>query len=73
MQGKQLRVSRVALSSAPFRLEPGVVGVDAGRVWVGAADGPVELLSAQLEGKRELSARDLVNGRALSAGLRLGD
>ena len=72
VQGKQLRVTRVGLEPAPFRLEPGVVGVDAGRAWIGAKDRPVELLSAQLEGKRELSARDLVNGRALTAGLVLG-
>ena len=73
VQGKQLRVTRVARGKTPLRLEPAVVGVDGGRVWIGTGDAPVELLSAQLEGKRELSARDLVNGRVLRAGLVLGD
>jgi len=34
---------------------------------------PFELLSAQVEGKRELPARDLVNGRVLVAGRILGE
>jgi methionyl-tRNA formyltransferase len=71
--GKQLRLGKVALGPAPLALEPGVLGVDAGRAWVGTGDGkPVEILFAQLEGKRELPARDLINGRVLSGGLVLG-
>jgi methionyl-tRNA formyltransferase len=72
VHGRQLRVTRVGRSRAPFRLEPSVVGIDGGRAWIGTGDAELELLSAQLEGKRELSARDLVNGRALTAGLLLG-
>jgi methionyl-tRNA formyltransferase len=71
--GKKLRIARALLSRAPFSLEPGVVGVDAGRVWIGTGDGQLEILAAQLEGKRELPARDLVNGRTLTTGLLLGD
>lgn len=70
--GKQLRLVRVVPSQAPFELAPGVLGVDGGRVWVGTGEGALEILSAQLEGKRELSARDLVNGRVFTAGKVLG-
>lgn len=72
LEGKNLRVTRARPSPAPFRLEPGVLGVDGGRAWVGTGQGALELESAQLEGKRELSARDLINGRALRSGARLG-
>jgi methionyl-tRNA formyltransferase len=71
--GKQLRLTQAAPSLAPFSLEPGVVGVDGGRIWVGTGEGTLELLSGQLEGKRDLPARDLVNGRVLVAGRRLGE
>jgi methionyl-tRNA formyltransferase len=72
VSGKKLKLVRVSIASAPFLLGPGVVGVDAGRAWVGTGAGSIELLTAQLEGKRELPARDLVNGRTLAAGLVLG-
>lgn len=71
--GKQLRVTRAVPSLAPFELAPGVLGVDGGRAWVGTGEGALELLAAQVEGKRELPARDLVNGRVLVAGKVLGE
>jgi methionyl-tRNA formyltransferase len=70
--GKQLRVTKLCRCRTPLTLGPGEVGIDAGRAFVGTGDDPVELLSGQLEGKRELSARDLVNGRALNEGCVLG-
>ncbi|HEV8244669.1 MAG TPA: methionyl-tRNA formyltransferase [Polyangiaceae bacterium] len=69
---KQLRITRGALSPGPFELAPGVVGTDGGRVWVGTGGELFELLAGQVEGKRELAARDLVNGRVLSSGQVLG-
>ncbi len=71
--GKQLRLTQALPSLAPFALAPGVLGVDGGRVWVGTGEGTLELVSGQLEGKRDLPARDLVNGRVLVAGRVLGE
>ncbi len=70
--GKQLRLTQAVPGLAPFELGPGALGVDGGRAWVGTGEGTLELLSAQVEGKRELPARDLVNGRVLVAGRILG-
>jgi hypothetical protein len=36
------------------------------------AQGSLEIVRAQLEGRREVSGRDLVNGRVLLASLELG-
>jgi methionyl-tRNA formyltransferase len=41
-------------------------------VLVGTGDGALELVRAQLEGKRELAALELVNGRALVDDQQLG-
>lgn len=43
-----------------------------GRVFVGTGTGVLEILVAQVEGKRPQSARDLVNGRSLLPGDHLG-
>ena len=42
------------------------------RVLVSTADGAFELCRAQAEGRKELAAIDLINGRALKAGDILG-
>ena len=56
--------------SGPAVGAPGtVVRADKGGLWIAARSGTVELLRAQLEGKKPMSGPDLVNGRAL----RLGD
>jgi methionyl-tRNA formyltransferase len=49
-----------------------IVAADAGGVVVACTDGVLELLRAQVEGKKPLDARDLVAGRTLTRGLRLG-
>jgi methionyl-tRNA formyltransferase len=71
--GKPLRIlsTRVA-SAAPRGLAPGEVRVERPRVLVGTGEGAIELVRAQLEGKRELAALELVNGRALADGDVLG-
>ncbi len=50
---------------------PGTVFLDGTRLLVSTGEGLLEVVEAQLEGKRALSARDLVNGRALVAEDRL--
>jgi methionyl-tRNA formyltransferase len=49
-----------------------ILAADAGGVVIACADGVLELLRAQVEGKKPLDARDLVAGRTLTRGLRLG-
>ena len=53
--------------------QPGtVVRADRGAIWIAAGEGAVELLRGQLEGKRAMEWLDLVNGRAVRVGDRLG-
>jgi methionyl-tRNA formyltransferase len=74
--GKRLKLVRVrAVPSAqdtetPER-PPGTVLVRSGTPEVVTGRGTVEIVLAQLEGKREASGRDLVNGRVLSNGILL--
>jgi methionyl-tRNA formyltransferase len=76
-QGKRLRLARVRVAQrespgAPVDGAPGTVHVRGGSPEVVTGRGSVEILAAQLEGKREVAGRDLVNGRVLFDGLRLG-
>jgi methionyl-tRNA formyltransferase len=50
---------------------PGTVIIDGTRLLVATGQGLLEIVEAQVEGKRALPARDLVNGRALQEGDRL--
>lgn len=59
-----------AFASAPS-LTPGEILVWDSRILVGTGRNLLEILEAQLEGRRALPARDLVNGRALRSGDRL--
>jgi methionyl-tRNA formyltransferase len=72
LNGKPLRVTQARLSAQPAAGEPGCVSVDQKRVLVSAIDGSFELVRAQLEGRKELPALDLINGRALKPGDLLG-
>lgn len=71
-RGKQLRVTQTRLVAAAPSLAPGELRIERPRILVGTADGALELLAAQLEGKRAMPALDLANGRALIDGERLG-
>lgn len=71
LRGKQLRITRTARVRAPL-LAAGEVRVERPRVLIGTGDGALELLRAQVEGRRELDALALVNGRAIAHGDRLG-
>lgn len=71
--GKRLRVTEAAIGDLPAAGPPGRVTLwDRRRVLVATPSGSVEILRAQLEGRRELSAQDLANGRVLGDGDVLG-
>jgi methionyl-tRNA formyltransferase len=70
--GKRLRIAETRTIGASPKLEPGEVRVERPRVLVGTGDGALELGRAQIEGKKELSALELANGRVLVDGERLG-
>jgi methionyl-tRNA formyltransferase len=70
--GKRLRLGRVrAVAEAPART-PGTVTITDGTPRVVTGRGSIEIVAAQVEGKREVSGRDLVNGRVLQEGSILG-
>lgn len=69
--GTRLRVLEATADDAGAAT-PGRVRISDGRVLVGTGRGSLSIELAQLEGKRPLGARDLVNGRALGDGDALG-
>lgn len=72
LNGKPLKVNQARRSDSPPAGAPGLVSVDQKRVLVSTIDGTFELVRAQLEGRKELPALDLINGRALKSGDILG-
>jgi methionyl-tRNA formyltransferase len=70
--GKLLRLT--AVRADPHELDGpiGSIRLVDGAPWVITKQGSVEILRGQLEGRREVSGRDLVNGRVLLASLKLG-
>ncbi len=66
------RSAELDAARAPRRAEPGSISVDQKRVLISTIDGTFELVRAQLEGRKELPAFDLINGRALKPGDILG-
>ena len=72
VRDKHLRLTRAAVSRQSAAGPPGTIALGIGReILVATGDGSVEVLRAQLEGKKELGAADLLNGRALGEGDRL--
>jgi methionyl-tRNA formyltransferase len=72
LRGKHLRVTRARVSRQAVSGPPGSVDLGIGReILVATGSGSIEILRAQLEGRKELAAPDLLNGRALGAGDRL--
>jgi len=72
LRGKPLKIAQARWDAGPARGEPGLVTVEQKRVFVSTTDGAFELCRAQAEGRKEVAAIDLVNGRALKAGDVLG-
>ncbi len=69
---KTLRLGAVRASEADRPGPPGTVQVEGGSPWVLTGSGSIEIVRATAEGRREVSGRDLVNGRVLRPGERLG-
>lgn len=74
LAGKRLRILETEpLANYPDGAQVGqVVVAEGGEAVVQTGRGGLRLLRAQLEGKKELGARDLVNGRVLRVGQTLG-
>lgn len=73
LRGKNMRLSSVRSGPARSDLGPGIVSIlHRGPVLIGTGEGTVELVRAQLEGRKELAASELVNGRVLRDGDTLG-
>jgi methionyl-tRNA formyltransferase len=73
--GKVLRIheARPLQGPMPAGAMPGTVSILGKRALIATGSGNLELISAQLEGKKALMAVDLINGRVLSEGARLGE
>jgi len=52
---------------------PGTIVVDSGRLFVSCADGCVEILELQLEGKKRLASSDFLRGARIESGTQLGE
>jgi methionyl-tRNA formyltransferase len=74
LAGKTLRVldARPLAGPMPPGALPGTLSILGKRALVATGSGPLELITAQLEGKKALGAADLINGRVLEEGRQLG-
>lgn len=71
-QGKRIKLLSVALSPLKGeRASSGRVFTDKNRLYIGTADGSIEILTLQLEGKKPMSAAAFVNGYRNFIGTRL--
>jgi methionyl-tRNA formyltransferase len=71
--GRTVKVLEARTGPGPAGAAPGtIVRADRSGVWVAAAERTVEIVRAQVEGKKAMPAADLVNGRALVLGDVLG-
>jgi methionyl-tRNA formyltransferase len=74
LDGKVLRLheARPAAGPMPPGAAPGTISILGKRALIATGQGCLELVNAQLEGKKPLMAVDLINGRVLTEGLVLG-
>jgi methionyl-tRNA formyltransferase len=72
--GKVLRIhdARPLPGPMPVAATPGTISILGKRALIATGSGTLELVNAQLEGKKALMAQDLINGRVLVEGLVLG-
>jgi methionyl-tRNA formyltransferase len=72
--GKVLRIhdARPLPGPMPVAALPGTISVLGKRTLIATGSGTLELVNAQLEGKKALMAQDLINGRVLVEGTVLG-
>ncbi len=63
LRGKNLKVIVASqMHALPATGRPGLVRVSERRIFVATGDGALELIEVQPEGKRRMTARDLING-----------
>jgi methionyl-tRNA formyltransferase len=73
-KGRLLRILDAIALAEDSGGDPGTVRISPDRrIVVSTRAGSLELRRAQLEGRKPLDARDLINGRTLADGDRLGD
>jgi methionyl-tRNA formyltransferase len=71
--GRSFKLLSVRLGPAGSVGAPGtVIRADKGGLWIASADGAVDVVQAQVEGRKAMGASDLVNGRAVRLGQILG-
>jgi methionyl-tRNA formyltransferase len=70
--GRRLKVLETRLAATDLQPAPGEVIATKAAVQIGCGHGTLELVMAQVEGRDAKSARDLLNGRVIEPGQRLG-
>lgn len=60
--GKTAYLRKTVVAQVPFRLAPGEVRIGNGHLYAGTADGVLEIIEIQLEGKRSMSVREFLPG-----------
>jgi methionyl-tRNA formyltransferase len=70
LRGKKLIVHR--LCAAAESVEPSAVRADGIRMFVGCANGSIELLEVQMEGKKRMTAGEFLRGFQIKSGERVG-
>jgi methionyl-tRNA formyltransferase len=74
LDGKKLTVHAMKPIKDAAGAEPGVIGVEHGRLLVACGGGSaIEIVELQLEGKKRMAAGDFLRGHALASGMRLGE
>jgi methionyl-tRNA formyltransferase len=72
-RGRSLRVLETLPVAENLGLQPGTVHVEANRrVLIATSNGALELVRGQFEGKKPLSAGELLNGRSITSGDQFG-
>lgn len=71
MRGKKLIVHRMVVSEGTG--EAGSLRVEGDRLSVGCADGCIELLEVQMEGRKKMTAAEFLRGYQVKTGERVGD
>ena len=71
-RARRLKVLQAQPCDEPVVGPPGTVKLSKHQIWVATGSGTLSLLRLQLEGKAVQNASDLVNGRAIAEGERLG-
>ena len=71
--GKLLKIVASKVSSSGSSGKPGeILSLDGGRITVACGEGALDLLTLIPEGKKKMSAQDLINGRRVKVGDLLG-